>query len=99
LESVRQFARYDQGELAHYADLCAHRGRRCRSRCRDRREARPMTPSKPNPLSDVAAFLTTPFWTTGIFWVLLVASVVIAVYAWGRIPEQRASRHFAAWVF
>jgi uncharacterized membrane protein YphA (DoxX/SURF4 family) len=58
-----------------------------------------MTPSNPNPISDVIGFLTTPAWTTGIFWALLAASVGIAVYAWGRIPEQRAGRHFAAWVF
>ena len=51
-----------------------------------------MTPSNPNPISDVIGFLTTPAWTTGIFWALLAASVGIAVYAWGRIPEQRAGR-------
>jgi len=58
-----------------------------------------MTKANPDPFSDVLGFLTTSTWTTGVFWLLIVASVVIAVYAWGRIPEQRASRHFAAWVF
>jgi uncharacterized membrane protein YphA (DoxX/SURF4 family) len=58
-----------------------------------------MNTGNPNPLFDIAAFLTKPSWTTGVFWLLLVASIAIAAYAWARIPEQRAGRHLAAWVF
>lgn len=57
-----------------------------------------MTKANPDPFSDVLGFLTASTWTAGIFWLLIVASVVIAVCAWGRIPEQRAGRHLAAWV-
>ena len=58
-----------------------------------------MNAGNPNPFSDVAVFLTTPSWTTYVFWLLLLASVVIAAAAWTRIPEQRAGRHLAAWIF
>jgi len=58
-----------------------------------------MNSGNPNPFSDVASFLTTPSWTTAVFWLLLLASIAIAVYAWVRIPEQRAGHHLAAWVF
>jgi uncharacterized membrane protein YphA (DoxX/SURF4 family) len=58
-----------------------------------------MTPHNPNPLSDVTAFLTTPSWMIGVFWLLLLASVVIAVYAWSKIPEQRTGHNLAAWLF
>ena len=53
----------------------------------------------PNPATDVIAFLTTPSWTTAVFWLLIVASIVIAVTAWARIPEQRTGRNLAAWAF
>jgi len=36
--------------------------------------------------------------TTGVFWLLLLASIAIAAYAWARIPEQRAAPNLAAWV-
>ena len=58
-----------------------------------------MTPHNPNPLSDLIAFVTAPAWTTGVFWLLLLASIAIAVRAWATIPEQRAGHHVAAWVF
>lgn len=58
-----------------------------------------MTPHNPNPLSDVIAFATTSAWTTGVFWLLLLASIAIAARAWATIPEQRAGHHLAAWVF
>ena len=58
-----------------------------------------MNAGNPNPFSDVVVFLTTPSWTTYVFWLLLLASVVIAAAAWTRIPEQRAGRHLAAWIF
>jgi uncharacterized membrane protein YphA (DoxX/SURF4 family) len=52
-----------------------------------------------NPLSDAIAFLLQPGWTTAIFWLLLVASVVIATYAYRTIPEQRSLAHLCNWGF
>jgi uncharacterized membrane protein YphA (DoxX/SURF4 family) len=52
-----------------------------------------------NPLTDVIAFLTKPGWTTAAFWLLLAASVVVAVYARATIPEQRRGTHVAQWLF
>lgn len=54
---------------------------------------------KPNPLSDVIDFLTQPGWTTVIFWLLLVASIAIAVYAYSAIPGQRRPAHLGDWAF
>ncbi len=48
---------------------------------------------RPNPIQDIAAFLTGPAWTTFAFWVLLMASTVIAIFAWRREPGQRATRN------
>ena len=31
----------------------------------------------PNPFSDVVAFVTNPVWTTAIFWLLVLASVLM----------------------
>jgi hypothetical protein len=53
----------------------------------------------PDPISDVVDFLLQPAWTTGIFWVLGLASVVIAVYAFSAIPSQRNAAHICDWVF
>ena len=46
----------------------------------------------PNPLSDLVAFLTKPVWPTAVFWVLLLAGLVIAFSAWQREPDQRSAR-------
>jgi len=54
---------------------------------------------KPNPLSDVIDFLTQPGWTTAIFWLLLVASIAIAVYAYSAIPGQRRPARLGDWAF
>ena len=54
---------------------------------------------KPNPLSDAFHFLSAASWTTGVFWVLILASIAIAVYAWANIEGQRAPRHLANWMF
>src|ERR1700739_3403756 len=54
---------------------------------------------KPNPLSDVIDFLTQPGWTTAIFWLLLVASIAIAAYAYRTIPGQRGLAHLGNWSF
>jgi uncharacterized membrane protein YphA (DoxX/SURF4 family) len=52
-----------------------------------------------NPISDVADFLQQPGWTTYAFWVLVLASVAIAVYALITIPGQRRATHLFDWVF
>jgi len=60
----------------------------------------------PNPLSDVVDFLLSspsffrqPAWTTGIFWLLGLASIVIALYAFSTIPSQRRATYVCDWVF
>ncbi len=53
----------------------------------------------PDPISDVVAFLLQPAWTTGIFWLLALASVAIAVYAFSTIRGQRDARYICDWVF
>jgi hypothetical protein len=52
----------------------------------------------PNPVSDVIQFLTKPSWTTGVFWLLIVASVLIAIYAWRAIPSQRTATNIFDWI-
>jgi uncharacterized membrane protein YphA (DoxX/SURF4 family) len=47
----------------------------------------------PNPISDVIDFLLQPAWTTWIFWLLGLASLVIAIYAFSTIPSQRRAAH------
>jgi uncharacterized membrane protein YphA (DoxX/SURF4 family) len=51
----------------------------------------------PNPFSDALTFLVQPGWTTGIFWLLLIASTGIAGYAWAKILEQRSLAHLGNW--
>jgi uncharacterized membrane protein YphA (DoxX/SURF4 family) len=53
----------------------------------------------PNPFSDVVAFVTNPVWTTAIFWLLVVASVLIAAAVWRRFPEQRRFPNLVQWSF
>ena len=53
----------------------------------------------PNPLSDTIAFLLQPGWTTAVFWLLLVASIAIAAYAYRTLPEQRSLAHLGNWGF
>jgi uncharacterized membrane protein YphA (DoxX/SURF4 family) len=52
----------------------------------------------PNPFSDVVAFVTDPVWTTAVFWLLLLASVVIAASVWQRLPEQRNFPNLVQWL-
>jgi hypothetical protein len=52
----------------------------------------------PDPATDVIVFLTRPAWFTWVFWLLLIASGAIAVYAVAQIPEQRTGRNFARWI-
>jgi uncharacterized membrane protein YphA (DoxX/SURF4 family) len=54
---------------------------------------------KHNPLSDVVDFLQQPGWTTIVFWVLLLASIVIAIYAFAAIRDQRRPIHIWNWGF
>ena len=53
----------------------------------------------PNPLSDVIAFLLQPAWTTGIFWLLTLASIGVAVYVFRTISGQRSIEHVGNWAF
>jgi len=50
---------------------------------------------RPNPLNDALQFLTQPAWFTVVFWLLLIASIAIAIVAWRRQPAQRTTRHLA----
>lgn len=52
---------------------------------------------KPNPLSDVLHFLVQPAWTTGVYWLLVLGSIAIALYAWSRIESQRSLRNVGDW--
>ena len=51
----------------------------------------------PNPFSDVVAFVTNPVWTTAIFRLLVLASVLIAATVWRRLPEQRSFPTLVQW--
>ena len=51
----------------------------------------------PNPFSDLLAFVTNPVWPTAVFWLLVLASVVIAVTVWVRLPEQRTFSNLLQW--
>jgi uncharacterized membrane protein YphA (DoxX/SURF4 family) len=53
---------------------------------------------KPNPLSDALQFLVHPAWTTVVYWLLLLGSIIIAVYAWRTIPSQRSWSHAGDWL-
>jgi uncharacterized membrane protein YphA (DoxX/SURF4 family) len=52
-----------------------------------------------NPVGNFFEFLTDPIWPTPVFWLLMIASVAIAVLAWRRFPEQRDFSHLAQWAF
>ena len=52
----------------------------------------------PNPARDVIAFLTGPAWTTAVFWLFIVASIAIALYAAARVPGQRSGVHLGRWI-
>jgi hypothetical protein len=51
-----------------------------------------------NPIADFADFATDPNWPTPVFWLLVVASAVIAVVVWRRLPEQRGFTPLAQWL-
>jgi hypothetical protein len=52
-----------------------------------------------NPLSDVLHFLLEPAWTTCVYWLLLLGSIAIAVYAFATIANQRSAGHVGNWIF
>jgi len=60
---------------------------------------------KHDPISDVLnflqqpAFVSGPMWPTVVFWLLVLASVAIAVYAFAVVPGQRRVTHLWNWVF
>jgi hypothetical protein len=53
---------------------------------------------KPNPLSDALHFLVRPGGTTVVYWLLLLGSIAVALYAWRTIPSQRSWRNVADWL-
>src|SRR6516225_9188203 len=59
---------------------------------------------KHDPISDVLnflqqpAFVSGPMWPTAVFWVLVLASLAIAIYAFAEIPGQRRATHLWNWV-
>jgi uncharacterized membrane protein YphA (DoxX/SURF4 family) len=52
---------------------------------------------RPNPLDDAARFLTQAGWFTPIYWLLLLASIIIAILAWRREPGGRTPRNLGIW--
>ena len=52
----------------------------------------------PNQLSDALHFLVKPAFPTVIYWLLLIGSIAIALYAWRNIPSQRSWRNAGDWL-
>jgi hypothetical protein len=53
----------------------------------------------PNPWHDALNFLSQPGWPTLVFWLLLAASVLIALYDLAAIRGQRSVVHLGGWLF
>jgi len=53
---------------------------------------------KPNPISHVVEFLLQPAWTTGIYWLLMLGSVAIAIYVYATMESQRSPRNVGDWL-
>ena len=51
-----------------------------------------------NPINDAIAFLTRPAWPTPVFWLLLLASLAIALRAWRHIPIRHGAREPVIWL-
>ena len=51
-----------------------------------------------NPFSDTLSFLTTGGWTTVVFWLLLLASIGIAIVNYRRDPQQHSALHIWNWL-
>ena len=52
---------------------------------------------KHDPISDAVDFLLQPAWTTPLFWLLLLGSIVIAIYVYRAIADQRTVAHVVNW--
>ena len=50
------------------------------------------------PITDVFGFLIEPHWTTAIFWLLIVASIAVALRAAKSDPAQRTPTAFGDWI-
>ena len=53
--------------------------------------------TQPNVVGDTVAFLTKPDWPTMVYWIALLAGIVIAVRAWRNDPDQRCGRGLVIW--
>ena len=51
-----------------------------------------------NPFSDVLDFLTEGEWTSYVFWILAIASIIIAAINFGRDSSQRSVVHLWNWL-
>ena len=51
-----------------------------------------------NPIADIWNFLIDPHWTTPVFWILFVTSLVIAYRAFSKYPEQRSIQITVCWI-
>jgi uncharacterized membrane protein YphA (DoxX/SURF4 family) len=51
-----------------------------------------------NPFSDALRFLTQSTWTSYVFWLLIIASIVIAAVNLRRDPSQRSVLHLWNWL-
>lgn len=51
-----------------------------------------------NPFSDTFSFLTTGGWTTVAFWLLLLASIGVALFNYRRDRQQRSALHLWNWL-
>jgi uncharacterized membrane protein YphA (DoxX/SURF4 family) len=51
-----------------------------------------------NPFSDALRFLTQSAWTSYVFWLLIIASIVIAAINLRRDPGQRSVLHLWNWL-
>lgn len=53
---------------------------------------------RPNPLNDAFRFLTQGGWFTPVYWLLLLAGIIIAVLVWLREPGERTPRNLGIWL-
>ena len=53
---------------------------------------------QPNPAQDILVFLTKPAWPTGLFWLLLLGSVAVAIVVAARQPSLRTRGDMALWL-
>ncbi|MBV8805324.1 MAG: DoxX family membrane protein [Sinobacteraceae bacterium] len=51
-----------------------------------------------NPFFDALQFLIQPAWTTAIYWLLVLGSIVIAIYVWRTLESQHSGQHVTNWL-